>query len=80
MSDSPDPFAVAFGRRLRARREAAGFSLADLAQRSSMQRAYIWRVEDGRTLPSIKSAARLAKALDLTLSGMLEGLENEIEA
>lgn len=44
-----------------------------------MQRAYIWRVEDGRTLPNMKSAARLAKALDLTLSGMLEGLEKDVE-
>ena len=79
MSDFRDEFTAAFGRRLRAGREGAGLSLAEFAERAATQRAYVWRVEDGRTLPSMKTAMRLAKALGLTLSAFLEGIEQEID-
>lgn len=70
-----DPFTVAFGLKVAAAREAAGLSQAAYAEACGMQRAYVWRVESGRTLPLMKTAARMAKALDLTLSDLVRGLD-----
>ncbi len=40
-----------------------------------MKKAYVWRVEQGKTLPSLRTAARFAKALEISLSELLEGVE-----
>lgn len=69
-----DPFNQAFARRLTQLRESAGLSQSALAERSGMSRTYIYRVESARTLPLLPTAARLARALDMTLSQLLEGL------
>lgn len=74
MPDHPDPLAIAFGRRLAQVREAKGKSQAELAVASGVKRAYIWRVEDGRTLPSLRTAAKLAAGLGVTMSTLLETL------
>ena len=71
MDDSSDSLSIAFGRRLASLRAAAGLTQSELARKSNMQRAYIWRVEDGRTLPSLRTAAKLAEALDISLSELL---------
>lgn len=71
---SLDPLALKFGMRLALLREAADVSQSDLARKCGMQRAYIWRVEDGRTLPSLRTAAKLAEGLEVSLSVLLEGL------
>lgn len=73
-----DRFSVAFGARLRTLRTDRDLSLADLAERCGLQRAYIWRVEDGRTLPNMKSAARLASGLRITLAELVDGLDEFI--
>ncbi|MEL7781577.1 helix-turn-helix transcriptional regulator [Citromicrobium bathyomarinum] len=62
------------------RREAAGFGMAELAKRAGMARAYLWRVENAETLPSLRNLARLAVALDLTLADLVDGVNtSEIE-
>lgn len=40
-----------------------------------MQRAYVWRVEQGKTLPTLRNAARLAVALDLPLANLVADLD-----
>ena len=62
------------------RREASGLGMAELAKRAGMARAYLWRVENADTLPSLRNLARLAVALNLTLSDLLDGVDiSEIE-
>lgn len=61
-------------------REAAGLGMAELAKRAGMARAYLWRVENAETVPSLRNLARLAVALDLTLANLLDGVDtSEIE-
>lgn len=69
-----DPFTVAFGLRLAAARTMAGLTQSALADACGMKRAYVWRVEAGRTLPLMTTAARMAEALEMTLSDLVEGL------
>lgn len=40
-----------------------------------MTRAYMWRLEQGQTLPSLRNIARIAKALDVPVARLLEGLD-----
>lgn len=72
---SDDPLAISFGRRLTAVREEQGLSSVELGDRAGMKKAYVWRVEQGKTLPSLRTAARFAKALEISLSELLEGVE-----
>ena len=72
---SDDPLAISFGRRLTAVREEQGLSSVELGDRAGMKKAYVWRVEQGKTLPSLRTAARFAKALVMSLSELLDGVE-----
>lgn len=71
----PDRLSASFGRRLADLREAAGLSFAELGEAAGMGKGYLWRVETGEVLPSIRNAARIAKALDLTLAELMEGVD-----
>lgn len=83
-NDSQKPDGDGFTRSLAGaiskRREAAGLGMAELAKMAGMARAYLWRVEHAETLPSLRNLARLAVALNLTLSDLLDGVDiSEIE-
>ena len=77
-SQQPDPKTIAVadpsnavGRRIRALREAMGFSLRDLAQRSGVSAPMLSQVERGETSPTLASAGKIAAGLELTLSQLL---------
>ena len=55
------------GDRLRALREAKKMSQGDIEKRSGLLRAYISRVENGHTVPSVETLLKLARALDVPL-------------
>ena len=55
------------GKRIRQLREEKGLSQGDIEAVSGMLRAYISRVEHGRTVPSLDSLERFAAALDVPL-------------
>jgi XRE family transcriptional regulator, regulator of sulfur utilization len=61
----------AVGVRIRALREAMGFSLRDLADRSGVSAPMLSQVERGETSPTLAVAARIAAGLELTLSQLL---------
>lgn len=42
---------------------------------AGMARAYLWRVEQGATLPSLRNLARVSVALDVPLHILLDGLD-----
>lgn len=74
---SGDPTASAVGRRIKALREAMGFSLRDLAERSGVSAPMLSQVERGETSPTLAVAEKIAAGLELTLSQLLRLDEGE---
>src|SRR5580658_5839408 len=64
-------------RRLRLERDARGWSLADLAERSGVSKATISKIERDEMSPTAVLLVRLAGAFDLTLAGLLLRAEGE---
>ena len=56
------------GRMVREARERRGLSLAELGRRSGVDRAGIWRIEQGKlaSRPSPETLSKLAAALDIS--------------
>ena len=75
-SGQPDGSA-ALGTRVRALREAMGFSLRDLAERSGVSAPMLSQVERGETSPTLVVADKIAAGLELTLSQLLRLDEGE---
>jgi transcriptional regulator with XRE-family HTH domain len=68
----PEPAAVAaIGERVHALREAMGWSLRELAERSGVSAPMLSQVERGETSPTLAVAAKIAAGLELTLSQLL---------
>jgi XRE family transcriptional regulator, regulator of sulfur utilization len=67
----------ALGGRVRALREAMGFSLRDLAERSGVSAPMLSQVERGETSPTLAVAEKIARGLELTLSQLLRLDEGE---
>ena len=65
------------GGRIRALREALGWSLRDLAERSGVSAPMLSQVERGETSPTLAVATKIASGLDLTLSQLLRLDEGE---
>jgi XRE family transcriptional regulator, regulator of sulfur utilization len=65
------PVVPAVGPRIRALREAMGFSLRDLAEHSGVSAPMLSQVERGETSPTLAVAAKIAAGLELTLSQLL---------
>jgi transcriptional regulator with XRE-family HTH domain len=72
-----DATASAVGRRIKALREAMGFSLRDLAERSGVSAPMLSQVERGETSPTLAVAEKIAAGLELTLSQLLRLDEGE---
>ncbi len=60
---------------LRARREALGLSLAQLAERSGVSKAMIGKVEAGQSSPTAGLLGRLCAGLGVTLSTLMNSVE-----
>ncbi|MCB8876151.1 helix-turn-helix domain-containing protein [Acidisoma silvae] len=58
-------------RRIRLERDARGWSLADLADRSGLAKATISKIERMEMSPTAVTLLKLATAFDLTLAGLL---------
>jgi len=52
------------GDRLREMREEKKLSQGDIEERTGLLRCYIWRVENGHTVPAIETLEKLARALE----------------
>lgn len=66
-----DPVLVALGAAIRRARKTRGLSQEKLAQKSSMERAYVGAIERGYQNPSFMKLAQVAKVLDLPLSKLI---------
>jgi transcriptional regulator with XRE-family HTH domain len=66
-----DDAEAGIARRVRLERDARGWSLAELAEKSGVAKASISKIERGEMSPSAGILARLAAAFELTLAGLL---------
>lgn len=66
-----------FGNAVRNRRTAAGLSQEKLAETAGLHPTYISMVERGIRNPTIDVAARIAKALKVTLPRLIEEAQNQ---
>ena len=63
------------GDRLRDLREQKHFSQADIEKRTGLLRCYVSRVENGHTVPSLETLAKIAEAMDISLADFFPGTE-----
>ena len=70
-----DPTELALAARLRLEREARGWALAALAERSGVSKAMISRIERGEASPTAALLGRLSAAFGLTLSQLFARAE-----
>lgn len=75
IQDAEPDLGPRLAQRLRAEREARGWTLAELAKRSGVSRAMISRVERGEASPTAALLGRLSGAFGLTLSVLLARVE-----
>ncbi|MBW8881668.1 MAG: helix-turn-helix transcriptional regulator, partial [Asticcacaulis sp.] len=79
MATIEDDTAGRLARRIRLERDARGWSLADLAERSGVAKATISKIEREEMSPTAVILVRLASAFDLTLAGLLLRAEGEAD-
>jgi transcriptional regulator with XRE-family HTH domain len=72
-----DALTTAIAAALQAARQARGLSGGALADRSGVSRAMISKIERGETQPTAALLARLAAALDMTLSELVARAEQD---
>jgi len=65
---------AAFGLNVRKRRESLELTQLEAAERADLDPTYISGIERGVRNPSLISIARVAKALDTTISDLCEGV------
>ncbi|HXA17306.1 MAG TPA: helix-turn-helix transcriptional regulator [Thermoanaerobaculia bacterium] len=65
------PEAIAFGKRLRQLREAAGWTLEELAEAAKMNELQVGHIERGASDPKLSTITKLAKALGISASELL---------
>jgi len=66
-----------FGRKLRALRKAAGMSQAALADKASITREYVNKLEGGKYDPTLGTVQRLAKALGVKWTAFADAGKGE---
>ncbi len=66
-----------FGAAVRHLREAQGWSQELLAEKADLNRSYLGEVERGKVIPSLATAAKLAAALEISLSRLLSHCEQQ---
>jgi len=79
MSAVADETEARIARHIRLERDARGWSLADLADRSGVAKATISKIERAEMSPTAVTLLRLAGAFDLTLAGLLLRAEGASE-
>jgi transcriptional regulator with XRE-family HTH domain len=75
MSTKLDSLDQRIGARIRIEREARGWSLSDLAERSGVSRAMIHKIERGDSSPTAMLLARLSGAFSLSMSTLMARAE-----
>jgi transcriptional regulator with XRE-family HTH domain len=75
MDDIENDISATIGRRIHRERLVRGWSLAELAQRSSVSKAMLSTIERGKTSPTAALLVRVAAAFGMTLSTLIARAE-----
>jgi transcriptional regulator with XRE-family HTH domain len=71
---SRDRTLTSFGRNVARIRNERGLSQDTLAEKADLDRTYVSGIERGVRNPSIKAALRIAKALNISIGDLCEGV------
>jgi transcriptional regulator with XRE-family HTH domain len=63
--------AAKLGKRVRAYRDALGYTISDLARESGVSRSYLYQVEEGTSSLTHEKLSSLAEALHVTIAELL---------
>ncbi len=75
-----DALAHEFGALVRRQRLERAYSQEGLAEAARLERAYVGMIERGETNVSVRTAFKLARALDISLAAMFAELERGPDA
>jgi transcriptional regulator with XRE-family HTH domain len=64
---------VNIGDVIRSYRTRRGLSQGDIERRTGLLRCYLSRVENGHTVPSLETLAKIAEAMEITLADFFPG-------
>lgn len=67
-----DDFLIKLGKNIKKRRELAGLTQAALADLCDMERQNMYRIEKGKTSPTLQTLRLIAKALNLKVRDLLD--------
>lgn len=67
-------FALALGKRIRDVRVSKGLTQEELAYKAGYYRTYVGHIETAKYSPSVHTAWRVAKAMDMDLGELLKNL------
>lgn len=70
---------VAFGKAVRRLRTGSGYSQEDFAHKAKIDRSYMGKIERGEVNISIDNMQKVAKALSLTIGGLMVEVDAEAE-
>ncbi len=68
------------GWRVRSRAKEIGLTSSELAKRVGLSRAMISRIENAQVSPSLATMSRLAEALEVPITSLFQGLDEERDA
>lgn len=68
---------IRFGRRLREIRKARGYSQEGFAAHCGLDRTYIGGIERGLRNVSLRNIELIAKALDVSMAELMQGIDEE---
>src|ERR1700757_1022919 len=66
---------VNIGEVIRSYRSDRGLSQGDIERRTGLLRCYLSRVENGHTVPSLETLAKIAEAMEISLADFFPGTE-----
>jgi transcriptional regulator with XRE-family HTH domain len=66
---------VNIGEVIKSYRSQRGLSQGDIERRTGLLRCYLSRVENGHTVPSLETLAKIAQAMDISLADFFPGTE-----
>src|SRR5207249_8263461 len=70
---------VNIGEVIKTYRSQRGLSQGDIERRTGLLRCYLSRVENGHTVPSLETLAKIAEAMDISLADFFPGTETPRE-
>lgn len=78
--EEEDALEVAIGRNVRLLRQQSGLSVGDMAGKVGISKAMMSKIENAQTSCSLSTLSALARGLDVPVTSLFRGAENEREA